>query len=67
MPEHTIYNLCMGKSFFIHSKGYLNNLSLVSYRDYHIDLEQTFEVLQREYIKREKRNHDSADGIVLGL
>ena len=67
MPEHTIYNLCMGKSFFIHSKGYLNNLSLVTYRDYHMNLEQTFEVLQREYIKREKRNHDSADGIVLGL
>jgi len=67
MPEHTLHKMCIDNSFFAHSKGYLNKLSLVSYRDYHINLEQTFENLKREYIIREKMNHDSADGIVLGL
>jgi hypothetical protein len=67
MPENTMNDMCTGKSFFVHSSGYLNKLSLISYRDYHLDLEQTFETLQREYTAREKNNHDSADGIVLGL
>ena len=67
MPEQTLYDMCLNNSFFVHSKGYLNKLSLLSYRDYHLNLEQTFETLQQEYIKREKMNHDSAEGIVLGL
>ena len=67
MPEQTLYSMCLNNSFFAHSKGYLNKLSLLSYRDYHLELEQTFEALQQEYIKREKMNHDSAEGIVLGL
>ena len=67
MPERTLYSMCLNNSFFAHSKGYLNKLSLLSYRDYHLELEQTFEALQQEYIKREKMNHDSAEGIVLGL
>ena len=56
-----------GKKFTKRTQNPLNKLSLLSYRDYHLNLEQTFETLQQEYIKREKMNHDSAEGIVLGL
>ena len=67
MPEHTLYELCMEHDLFVHSHGYLNSLGLVSYRDYHTEVPQDFDSLQRKYTETEKMNHDSVGGIILGL
>jgi len=68
MPEQTMYEMCLKNKLFVHGTAYLNNIGLVSYRDYHLSLEdQSFKSLQKTYRGYEKMNHDSSDGIVLGL
>ncbi len=68
MPEQTMYEMCLKNKFFVHGTAYLNNVGLVSYRDYHSPLEdQSFKSLQDTYRGYEKMNHDSSDGIVVGL
>ena len=68
MPEQTMYEMCLKNGLFAHSKAYLNNIGLVSYRDYHLPLEdQSFESLQEKYREHDNMNGDSSEGIVLGL
>ena len=68
MPEQTMYEICLKNKLFAHSKAYLNNIGLVSYRDYHLPLEdQSFESLQEKYREHDNMNGDSSEGIVLGL
>ena len=65
MPEGLLAQFCIDNDFFSNSMGYLNLFSLVSYREYHLDLEQSFEALQLQYNKRERMNHDSTDGLFI--
>ena len=68
MPEQTMYEMCLKNKLFVHGTAYLNSVGLVSYRDYHLSLEdQSFKSLQDTYRGHEKMNHDSSDGIVVGL
>ena len=68
MPEQTMYEMCLKNRLFAHSKGYLSNIGLVSYRDYHLPLEdQSFESLQEKYREHDTMNGDSSEGIVIGL
>ena len=65
MPEGLLGQFCIDNDFFSNSMGYLNLFSLVSYREYHLDLEQSFEALQLQYNKKERMNHDSTNGLFI--